>query len=176
MTSSLYIAPFSLYHWYVYLDWFKQRDEPLPYPPKQMILIADEDTDELLGGACVYPTEGPWMFMEHVTFKPGLDNNLILRGVRLGVEAAKGLGASVGKRPVIHSSRRSIDAMLDSCGYTRSDIVCWYTEPTTKGVAPNETIVSEEETKTKRPSARRRKDAKPMGERPSSGDERDSGQ
>ncbi|MBW2675805.1 MAG: hypothetical protein JRD89_20760 [Deltaproteobacteria bacterium] len=132
MTSSLYIAPYTLFNWYVYLDWFKQRELDLPSQPKEMILVADEDTDDLVGGACVYPTEGPWVFIEHMSFKPDLPKSLILRGMYHGMQAARGLGAMIGKRPLIHSSHPSIDAMLARCGYTKSEMTCWYTDPVTK--------------------------------------------
>jgi hypothetical protein len=176
----------------VYLEWFKLRGQPLPVIPKQLILVAIEDTDEVIGGVCVYPTEGPWMFLEHLSFKPGLQKSLILRGVYLGVEAARGMGAAMGKRPLIHSSHKSIDAMLERCRYTRSPMTCWYAEPTTKespredGVNSrasrrDETITNEQDEdimpevkkKIKRVSARR---AKAMDTRTASGDERDSGQ
>jgi hypothetical protein len=187
MTSSLYIAPCNLYNWYVYLDWFKQRNLIFPVQPKEAIFIADEDNDELIGGACVYPTEGPWIFIEHMSFKPGLSKSLILRGMYHGMQAARGLGAMMGKRPLIHSNHPSIDAMLARCGYTKSEMTCWYTDPVTKGspqeigenlgasgrdeTTEQDSIMPESKKKIKRPSARRRNSGKTMDKRPTSGDE-----
>jgi hypothetical protein len=174
----------------VYLSWFKERGLDFPIQPKYAIMIAD-DNDELVGGACVYVSDGPWMMIDHMSFKPGLANSVIVRGLRLGMESAKAYGAFMAKWPLVRTNRKSINLALKKCGYMKSDVECWYAEPTAKGspreddgfsrasrrdekdlTEQNNNSVTEEKKKIKRVSARR--NAKAVDSRASSGDERDS--
>jgi hypothetical protein len=125
---SLRVAIYNAANWKTYLGWFEERGVMPPITmPKQAIMVADDE--ELLGGICVYMTDGPWMFLEHMQLKPGLSAGTIRRVIKFGLEAAKGMGAIVYKAVVIHEQREAIAHFLQDTGYVLTPASVWYGIP-----------------------------------------------
>jgi len=136
----MYVAPMTYENWNVYAKWFQEKGLAIPTPPKQAIMVNDEHG--LAAGVCIYLTDGPWMFLEHMQLRPGLSPGEIMRAMKLGLAAAKGLGCILGKHPVVLAQREGVEKMLGKVGYVQHEYSVWYAP---LPIPPSQSPLEEEE-------------------------------
>jgi hypothetical protein len=123
MKNDLYLVPGNAANWKTFLGWFSERGEPTPFISKQSVMIADDEG--LVGGVCVYVSDGPWMFIEHASCRPNISPGNMKRVLDFGLQAARELGNVFTKVPLLHISNRYIAESAEKLGFVNSGSVVY---------------------------------------------------
>lgn len=125
---NLYLATLNQETWQQYASFFAARKLPLPPAARQCIFVQDED-EVLVGGAMVFPTDGPHLFIEHLAVHPELTAPEVHEVVTFMCEIAKGAGAVQAKYPFILAAPGGLGDVLDRAGFNQLDLEVWNVYP-----------------------------------------------
>lgn len=105
----------------MYNRWFDARGVPRPPRAEEMVLVRDDA--ELLGGVCMYITDGPYMFMEHFSTNPDIGGRAALEVANLALRSVTAYGTIRGKRVIAAVRDVGLINILQSRGYMATDHV-----------------------------------------------------
>lgn len=154
MAMTHHIVPFSEAVFAEVMVWYQLRAEAkeLVAPPPELprhglaYMVSDEGgTATLVGAVCLYPTDGPYLYVEHFTLHPDLSKpgKGWKRRMMLGLHAARTLAynvivvcAAMRKVPIVAVARPSIAAVLKGMGYRKDATGTWSVAPTVRVMPP----------------------------------------
>ncbi len=120
-----------------YVAWCKKRDIAVPPMGKDAIFVGIPNTGPRGGvlpptmvcGCMLYPTDGPYVFAEHLISNPELPARVVHRAVERLIGVVLVYAATRGKWPWIIPQSRAIATMLERQGFTTNKQYVYVAEP-----------------------------------------------
>lgn len=116
--SPLYVIPNTPETWEHFGRFFDARKALRPPGTEDTLFVAD--ARGLVAGVCLYPTRGPFFFLEHLSTNPGCPAKLRHRAVVLLATLVRAYAAAHSKYPIAVVRHRSISRILQRHGFTHS--------------------------------------------------------
>ncbi len=115
--------------WAEYQTFFTDRELTAPPPPKRVVFVRDDETQALVAGVCLYPTDGPYLFLEHFSYSPKLSAKDGLKAIRFLCAVVKGVAAVEAKTPLILTAVKGIADAIMAEGFQHSPVSVYYAVP-----------------------------------------------
>lgn len=131
----LHVGTLNAETWEAFSVFFTERKQPVPRIPTKAVLAID-DEGVLVAGVCRYDTDGPYMFLEHLSYDPELSSRDGHSAVRFLSRVVQAIGSAEGKIPLVLTGQKGIGKALLSQGYQQSPTAVFYTAV---GVPPQKT-------------------------------------
>lgn len=125
--EKLFVIPATPAGWREYAGLFESRKLVAPPPSTDIVLVAD--ARGLVCGVSLYPSSGPYVFVEHLASNPQRPLRLRHRGVSLLAALVRSYCAIHSKYPVVVVRSRGLCKMLGRLGYETQVAVVMTAKP-----------------------------------------------
>lgn len=115
---NLHVAPLSTRVWNDYCAMWDVRGGSVKGRPQPGIYVQTDD-GVLVGGIQCFPTDGEWLFVEHLAMAEGLSREVAEEVVRYMIQVCKGYATVLAKNVIILNGVAWCGALLSSGGFER---------------------------------------------------------
>lgn len=124
----LFLVPLTPLAWTEYCGWFKARGKEPPAPVNEGVWVADE-SGRLIGGVCIYRTDGPYALAEHFSANPAAPGRLRAHALRIVCQALQHYAATSSKHLIVAPNFQSGYKALLRAGFMESEAVLMVSRP-----------------------------------------------
>lgn len=130
--------------------------------PKQVVLV--QSAEHLVGGLCLYPTDGPYTVVMDVVFRPELSKPECEEVVTFMLSVTLGVCAVQAKAPMLVGTPE-MSAMMEAVGFTKHPLALYVAtpgQPPPKKVTPKKKPIVAVAAKKKKKASKKKKTRKKL--------------
>jgi hypothetical protein len=124
-TPNLFIVGMDDDSWEEFSSWFAQRRLCAPVRPNDgFVVCTSPKRGEVLyiAGVCIYPTDGPYAVVEHVSTNPKASLRLRHQAVVMGAVTLCVYGATRKKEMMCFPRQQGVERILERAGFIKSPV------------------------------------------------------
>ncbi len=122
----MHVGVLSQATWNQFQSFFVARGVQAPPMPSRVVFACDDTTGHLIAGVCLYPTDGPYLFLEHFSYAHTLTAKEGAKAIKFLCAVVRGVAAVDAKTPMLLTGVKGIADLVLKEGFLESPVRVFY--------------------------------------------------